>query len=111
MNDARLTTRIVERIEDLMDEARKAMADGTITADEFALLMDGKQELYGMAMDIDEAVGLVVTMIRKGPEAPSFQRRYRERQDRKGTRPLTVKRKMMHRGVRVIPGGSGQRTA
>ena len=83
----RLTLQAVEQFEELMDTWKEVASDGEITAEEGAMYDRLKEDLYQMLMYIDTSFGLAVTMIRRGHEAPSVQRR------------------MAEHGLRVIKGG------
>lgn len=81
----RITALAVEQFEVLMDERRRFRADGVWTPDEERLYEAQEDEVYGLLMRSDEALGIGVTLLRCGPESPS------------------LKRRMMERGLRVVP--------
>lgn len=90
---ARITTLVVDQIEDYIDAQKEAFSDGTLTADEDLALTGRLQQLHTLAMDADEGIGLAVTMLRCGPESPS------------------LKRRMVERGLRLMKGGHGRSAA
>lgn len=93
MNGPRLTAQVVDAAEKMVDAWKEAMEDGVITPTEMADLTAHNLEVYALSMDADEAVGLTVTMLRRGPESPS------------------LKRRMVERGIRAREGGLADETA
>lgn len=87
MNGPRLTKQVVDAVEDQIEAWETASADGVYTPEEIADLTAKNLRVYALSMDADEAVGLTVTMLRRGPESPS------------------LKRRMVERGMRIREGG------
>ena len=79
MNGPRLSTQAVEHFEDYMDCHDAAMADGRLCPSEHRQLGEHRQRIYVLLLDVDESIGLTVTMLRRGPESPSLKRRMVER--------------------------------
>lgn len=85
----RFSLRLVERIEDLVDARQEAHADGHVCGDEKAELDAIQDEIYQMALELDNALGIATTLIRRGTSSPSARRR------------------MAESGLRVMEGGKG----
>lgn len=79
-NELRLTTLVVERAEDLEDTWEAAIADGQITPREAQDLTTRSRALVTAAAEADEAIGLGISLLRRGPESTSFRRRLRSRE-------------------------------
>lgn len=75
VNVPRKATEAVEMFELLMD-TRKEMTDAaTIPAEALTRYADMEERVYQLLMHLDESIGLAVTMLRRGPDSPSIQRR------------------------------------
>jgi hypothetical protein len=79
MNGPRLSQQVVEAVEEVMDTWNEATADTVITPCEIQQVTVKLTQLYPISMDADEAVGLTVTMLRRGPNSVSLKRRMVER--------------------------------
>jgi len=76
--EPRISMELVERIEDMKDRVRRAHEDGTITADEETEVTELIEDIYRIAMDLDDALGISTTLMRRGVSSPSARRRLAE---------------------------------
>jgi hypothetical protein len=93
MNGPRLSQQVVEAVEELVDTWGEATADAVITACEIQQITVRQARLYAISMDADEAIGLMVTMLRRGPDS------------------VSLKRRMVERGIRLAADGEGATAA